>query len=339
VSHRAAVVAVITALLIACEPRKDCVDICTNLERCGLLPSPLGVAAEGGIVAGTARDDCIGRCDRTALRAGIGLPLCLGVSEVLLGSGQLDWCSHQPDGGHTHFSWEVPKGATGAGRAAPPSTCEQLASCLDSQFGVFARGRARLVVVPAVGASIRPAEALSCNRAPPTSLSPPDLFRAGLSDDQARSVCRALGATSGTVFHEVAGEHHEIERHSCAFVLEHAADPVDVPPGPAKAGIKLFAAFSPADDEACWVFHSERTIVAAGVGYASLLVPVPEDGVTSAAKVLPCEAGRAACSDNVDNDFDGFTDCADAECLALARAQPDTVRCSGAGGRDAAAGD
>lgn len=297
-------------LFPSCGDNDDrCGRLCAKLNACGFLPSALGADS----------DNCESRC----VSSQEDLP------------NELDACidGQDPD-------WPELAGGASSDSTGQPRGCASIARCLD-RAGSGLKGFGRVMLVPSNGGM--PAEGARSEH-----------DCSGLIDIKtAAAICEGWGVSHVTAILDDGSKRPRSSEGSCVAMLTHqptwdrvavgilraelviegrveadgagGAPASDNPtsggesgagtlgnggaPGSAGAGDTHRAEPAP-----CWVFPAPLQVNHAGPECVGIVLPFSNDK----ASAIACERG-AVCTDNVDNDGDGWTDCEDPKCQTECR--------------------
>lgn len=309
----------LASLLGACPEQtneRECAELCERLDECGLLPSVLGADIGGA----DKRKNCESRC-------------------------QLSTDSRSSRVRNCADAGAPPSAAEGGDRE---QQCASLAGCLEVAVpDASILGEATLIARPALADN---APDTQCPLPDASASCPYWLYpdspgcRADcnaicggfpFAEQTAKLWCETIGAARGVPFVVRRGEYDYGAERSCAELLQLPERFEHLEPGSVQAGIELWGTSSP-DPEAdaggatgaadagaaptpafCYVFYGSAETLAAGVP-ATSAIAVPEPALlqclSSDKLVFTCERDGVACADGLDNDGNGFADCADAKC-------------------------
>jgi hypothetical protein len=276
------------------ETNESCSISCAQLERCDLLPSPLGSDV----------DNCTARCSNSTDDVRTNFEACARRAR----SSQV---------------WTI--------AANERSGCNAVAACLSAaaqSTSIVGKGKAAII------ADLRPLEPTASAFDGAVSPLLARLACEPLLDQAtAASRCEALSAFSVEVFVEQGAERFAFE-DVCATALSMVAfDGLSAGlarGGYVVQGAELVTTLDAgpdgsADDAGppeqetrpfCYVLRSSVAVVPAG-GCAGLGVHVPDELSSLRAAGSPCERDADSCNDSIDNDEDGRVDCLDTECAAF----------------------
>jgi hypothetical protein len=288
------VASVSVAYLVGCPSQDDgvtCKDACDSLATCGLLPSPLGAVTESS----SALENCIARCENThADTATMAILECTDTFKANVGDATKPVCDPE---------------------------CETLSRCIRTASpNEEVAGFATLRIVPQTAGSepklggADTCKAINCTDAGACV----HLGGGPFSGTTGGDWCKAAQASSGRAFIIQRGNYVFGELTSCEELLVTGAAFERIVPGPVRAGVELLGSNTDPTAEGdggsqpfCRIFYGEEIGLRAG-NATEVNVPLPDAGAPA---VFTCEEGKA-CSDTLDNDDNGFFDCADPRCAA-----------------------
>jgi hypothetical protein len=283
-------------LCLNCEDEQHCETLCDELNACGFLPSPMGVDL----------DNCVARCESSD-----DIPKRL---ESCIKEQPPHWqdLSGEKTGDPVHD------------RAMDLFGCPTYAECLSHitrDSNLQGHGRVMMVPTETAWSGVEQKRDLGCQaqvklRDAEEICSGWGVARAtALLDDGQTGVRGSFSTCATALVHQAVFDHILVTRLRAALVLEgkiEATGEGGAPPqaaGASGAGQGDGGSDGNEPSEPCFVFPAPLQVNDAGPGCVGIVLPFDRD----IKKANVCERG-VQCTDNLDNDADGWSDCDDPKC-------------------------